>query len=448
MKRNIFQITLVFALIILTISCEDKNPENMDFFFSGKISSLTVSTGTISNITTTSAKCEENFYNAQNITVKEVGVCWSSFNPIPTYDGSNNYHASLYSNISNSFAINLTGLLPFTKYYVRAYAINSNNEKVYASENSIISFTTKQIEVIADYTYTASDLYVSFTNISTNALTYKWDFGDGLTSTATNPTHTYTASGTYPVSLTAYNGSIQNVKSKNVTVTTSSSQTTDVTFTNKVFTPITITMNGITYTFDTDESVTFYNLEGTSMLYYAYTNGALTDGTRIGDLIEWQNDPVDLTGGSLAFNLTITSSKFFIYITNNSNTYLHNMYVNSGYGTQYEKFVDIEVPNTGIPYETGYFDAYSNSNVTFYRKDDETSYTWYQGTQFTLSTADNQFADLKYPYNSSKSFSVSKYPVVQQIQQGNLKPRTKFLRKPKNGNAIDIYETTSLKRDK
>ena len=44
----------------------------------------------------------------------------------------------------------------------------------------------------------------SFTTVPTN--TYRWLFGDGTISTLTSPVHTYTASGTYTVSLTTNNG--------------------------------------------------------------------------------------------------------------------------------------------------------------------------------------------------------------------------------------------------
>src|SRR5204863_4628197 len=44
---------------------------------------------------------------------------------------------------------------------------------------------------------------VIFTNSSQNATTYLWNFGDATTSTLANPTHTYSASGTYNVSLIA-----------------------------------------------------------------------------------------------------------------------------------------------------------------------------------------------------------------------------------------------------
>lgn len=46
---------------------------------------------------------------------------------------------------------------------------------------------------------------VRFTNASINAVRYLWLFGDGSTSTQTNPSHQYNASGTYDVSLIAYN---------------------------------------------------------------------------------------------------------------------------------------------------------------------------------------------------------------------------------------------------
>ncbi|MEO1449191.1 MAG: PKD domain-containing protein, partial [Bacteroidota bacterium] len=46
---------------------------------------------------------------------------------------------------------------------------------------------------------------VQFINNSVGADSYTWDFGDGNSSNATNPTHTYTVPGTYTVTLTANN---------------------------------------------------------------------------------------------------------------------------------------------------------------------------------------------------------------------------------------------------
>ncbi|MFM6935781.1 MAG: PKD domain-containing protein, partial [Flavobacteriales bacterium] len=48
-------------------------------------------------------------------------------------------------------------------------------------------------------------LEVGFTNTSTNATTYAWDFGDGMSSTSANPVHGYFTSGTFTVTLIATN---------------------------------------------------------------------------------------------------------------------------------------------------------------------------------------------------------------------------------------------------
>lgn len=50
-------------------------------------------------------------------------------------------------------------------------------------------------------------LEYTFTNSSTGAVSYDWDFGDGNTSTEESPTHVYATADTYTVSLTATNDS-------------------------------------------------------------------------------------------------------------------------------------------------------------------------------------------------------------------------------------------------
>ncbi|OWY23806.1 PKD domain-containing protein [Sphingobacteriales bacterium UPWRP_1] len=63
---------------------------------------------------------------------------------------------------------------------------------------------------IPQFTYAVTGLSVTFTNTSGNSNAYSWNFGDPATgssntSTLTNPSHTFSAAGTYTVSLTAYN---------------------------------------------------------------------------------------------------------------------------------------------------------------------------------------------------------------------------------------------------
>lgn len=63
---------------------------------------------------------------------------------------------------------------------------------------------------IADFTYTNSIFEVDFTNTSQNGVNYTWGFGDGETSTSTNPIHTYTITGSYDVVLTVTNCGFEN----------------------------------------------------------------------------------------------------------------------------------------------------------------------------------------------------------------------------------------------
>src|SRR5690606_14172349 len=46
---------------------------------------------------------------------------------------------------------------------------------------------------------------IQATNTTVNGQTYSWTFGDGNTSTATNPAHTYTSPGMFTVQLIATN---------------------------------------------------------------------------------------------------------------------------------------------------------------------------------------------------------------------------------------------------
>lgn len=55
----------------------------------------------------------------------------------------------------------------------------------------------------AAFAYENDGLVVTFTNMSKNADTYKWEFGDGQTSTEKDPVHTYAENGDYTVTLIA-----------------------------------------------------------------------------------------------------------------------------------------------------------------------------------------------------------------------------------------------------
>lgn len=73
-------------------------------------------------------------------------------------------------------------------------------------------------DVQAGYTFTASGADYTFANTSAYAQSFLWDFGDGQTSEDANPTHTFTASGNYTVTLTAENCGQSSVQQQTITV--------------------------------------------------------------------------------------------------------------------------------------------------------------------------------------------------------------------------------------
>lgn len=75
----------------------------------------------------------------------------------------------------------------------------------------------KAVNLTASFTSNTVSNVTTFTNTSVNATSYEWDFGDGGTSTATSPTHSYAASGTYNVKLRAFASGV-NVCADSVTV--------------------------------------------------------------------------------------------------------------------------------------------------------------------------------------------------------------------------------------
>ena len=93
----------------------------------------TVTTGEATNITMTSAMVQGNVTADGGATVTERGVCWSTSHT-PTIDSE---HKTNGSGIG-SYTVSITGLTQYTKYYVRAYAINSEG----ISYGNEVEFTT------------------------------------------------------------------------------------------------------------------------------------------------------------------------------------------------------------------------------------------------------------------------------------------------------------------
>ncbi len=72
----------------------------------------------------------------------------------------------------------------------------------------------------SSFTTVATGLIVNFTDITTGGVTsWNWDFGDGTSSTAQNPTHTYSTASTYTICLIAFNACGNDTFCQTITVT-------------------------------------------------------------------------------------------------------------------------------------------------------------------------------------------------------------------------------------
>jgi PKD repeat protein len=80
-----------------------------------------------------------------------------------------------------------------------------------------LSTVTAEI-VDASFTAVTNGGTAAFTDASTGATSWAWNFGDGNTSTQQNPTHTYTTNGPHNVTLTINNGACSFVDSVSVLV--------------------------------------------------------------------------------------------------------------------------------------------------------------------------------------------------------------------------------------
>jgi PKD repeat protein len=110
-----------------------------------------------------------------------------------------------------------------TNSIVTTAGANGGNVTVIAT-NACGSSTAQSLSVTispdptAGFTSSSNLLSVSFTDISTGATSWAWDFGDQNTSTLQNPSHTYATAGTYNVCLTATANGCSNTICHTVTV--------------------------------------------------------------------------------------------------------------------------------------------------------------------------------------------------------------------------------------
>jgi PKD repeat protein len=106
-----------------------------------------------------------------------------------------------------NLTLNLT-VAPNAAPGARTITVTNPDGQNAASVSGILTIlaTGPAANFAANVTSGFAPLSVSFTNLSSNAANYHWDFGDGHTTTATNPSNTYLTAGNYTVALQADDG--------------------------------------------------------------------------------------------------------------------------------------------------------------------------------------------------------------------------------------------------
>jgi PKD repeat protein len=121
---------------------------------------------------------------------------------------------------SASFVPTHDYLLPGTFHpYVTAYFTGGTSPIIAYTADVVV---TGVPVAVSDFAYLPATIsansLVTFTNLSTDATSYQWSFGDGNMSVLESPTHTYALPGDFMVTLTAANNTSINSKSMSLFV--------------------------------------------------------------------------------------------------------------------------------------------------------------------------------------------------------------------------------------
>lgn len=129
------------------------------------------------------------------------------FGPTPSLGDSVTVGASL----SQSKAI--TGLSRSTLYYYQVAATDGSGNTRLSALSNVTTLANRPPTAVAGAAPTSggAPLFVQFSSTGSSdpdgdPLTYAWTFGDGQTSTAASPSHTYAATGAYTAQLTVSDG--------------------------------------------------------------------------------------------------------------------------------------------------------------------------------------------------------------------------------------------------
>ncbi len=126
-----------------------------------------------------------------------------------------------FGNKTYAYTANAEGqYLAYGTYKVSLTSINKAGITTKTESIVVTGPPIPKLQFIISFEGVSSSLQIKLQNTSTDAARYEWDFGDGQTSTSSNPaSHTYVTSGSFRISLTAYNANDSKSNTSRATVT-------------------------------------------------------------------------------------------------------------------------------------------------------------------------------------------------------------------------------------
>jgi hypothetical protein len=164
---------------------------------------------------------------------------------------------------------------------------------------------------------------------------------------------------------------------------------TIITFANKTFLPISITFNGESKVIPYNSSVSFTGKANSNASGSASCANKTTSGEQIGLKMDWNLNYNFPASGTLTVNMNVSTSYFFLQLSNKSGRQINRLYVN--YGLQNQTQDNIIIPADEKLYNIGYYKAFTNSNV---RAENTSSNSYWSWATLSLPFTENQSKSL------------------------------------------------------
>jgi outer membrane protein assembly factor BamB/nitrous oxidase accessory protein NosD len=240
-----------------------------------------------------------------------VTVNGSSYSPVIGADGT------IYCGLS---AVSPDGIIKWNSSIPVASnpVIDSDGTMYIGTNKGLYAFRG----IVANFNYTTgpNPFNAQFTDLSTNATTWNWNFGDGTSSTQQNPTHTYSKSGQYLVTLEALTPEGILSAAQMITISDITSPTVIISPNGGAFnTTFNVTLNA---TDDSGNQTVYYTTDGSDPRSSS-TSGIYTAPIGISGTVTLKYAAVDSSGNwSPVYKETYTKSEVLsgviVYVQNAS----------------------------------------------------------------------------------------------------------------------------------